>query len=127
MYSFSILAAILFAFVTLTSALQCRPVLCMIHCQYGFDVDAQGCEICTCRRSSVDSSTILPQTTNRLIAAITTTTRVKSTTTKKPTTTRPRTTTTAKTRPTTTTRHAFNGVFSTATGGSTARRWFRTQ
>jgi hypothetical protein len=127
MYSFAILAAILIAFVALTNALQCRPSICMIYCPYGFDIDAQGCEICSCRRPPVSS----PQTTNRLGATNTTTTRVTSTTTKAKTTTtaktRPttttkaKTTTTAKTRPTTTTRHALNAMSSTAT----ARRWFR--
>jgi len=52
MYSIGILSTILLALVAITNALQCRPVTCMLHCSYGFDVDTQGCPICTCRRSS---------------------------------------------------------------------------
>jgi len=52
MHSVGIAAAVvLFALVATTSALNCRPVTCMIACPLGFDVDANGCPICNCRRS----------------------------------------------------------------------------
>lgn len=51
MYSISILTAVLFAIFTITNAAQCRPVTCMIVCPFGFNVDAQGCPYCSCRKT----------------------------------------------------------------------------
>jgi hypothetical protein len=49
MYSIGILSAVLFAFIATTNALECRPVMCMIACPFGFALDAQGCPHCSCR------------------------------------------------------------------------------
>lgn len=49
MYSIGILSAVLFALFATTSALECRPVTCMIACPFGFALDAQGCPHCSCR------------------------------------------------------------------------------
>ena len=51
MYSIGLLSIALFALVATGNALQCSPVMCMLACPYGFDVDAQGCPHCSCRRS----------------------------------------------------------------------------
>ncbi|CAF1211214.1 unnamed protein product [Rotaria sp. Silwood1] len=51
MYSITLVSAILFVIFTTTNALECRPVLCMIACPYGFEVDAQGCPYCSCRKT----------------------------------------------------------------------------
>ena len=51
MYSIGTLFAVLFAVVAATNAIQCRPVTCMIACPFGFELDAQGCPHCNCRRA----------------------------------------------------------------------------
>ena len=52
MYSIAILPIVLFALFATTNALECRPVTCMLACPFGFDLDAQGCPYCKCRKSS---------------------------------------------------------------------------
>ncbi|CAF2657515.1 unnamed protein product [Rotaria sp. Silwood2] len=49
MYSIGITSAILLVVLTTANALECRPVLCMLACPHGFEVDAQGCPYCSCR------------------------------------------------------------------------------
>ncbi|CAF1296863.1 unnamed protein product [Adineta steineri] len=51
MYSIGILSAVFFAIFTTTNAATCSPVMCMMACQFGFEVDANGCPRCACRTS----------------------------------------------------------------------------
>ncbi|CAF1471091.1 unnamed protein product [Adineta steineri] len=51
MYSIGILSAVFFAVFTTTNAATCNPVMCMMACQFGFEVDANGCPYCACRTS----------------------------------------------------------------------------
>ena len=51
MYSIGLLSVALFALVATGNALQCSPVLCLIACPFGFEVDSQGCPYCSCRVS----------------------------------------------------------------------------
>ena len=115
MHSFGILVAILIACVALTNALQCRPLTCMIHCPDGFERDAQGCAVCTCRRPAVN----LLQTANGMAPSnTTTTTRHTTTTTKKTSTTTKKTSTTTK-------KHILRSLNETPSTSTTARSWLR--
>lgn len=51
MHASVIISAILVVIFSTTNASFCRPVLCMIACRFGFDVDENGCEICSCRKT----------------------------------------------------------------------------
>jgi hypothetical protein len=50
MHSVGIATAVFFALIAATSASNCKPVLCAIHCSLGFNTDQNGCPICSCRR-----------------------------------------------------------------------------
>ena len=49
MNSIAIFSAVLFALFATTNALECRPVICMIACPFGYALDVQGCPHCSCR------------------------------------------------------------------------------
>ncbi len=63
MQSIAILSAILFALFAITNALECEPVLCRMMCPFGYDVDVQGCQICSCIESSSTESSVAADST----------------------------------------------------------------
>ena len=51
MYSIHILAVVILALITTTNALDCPRIMCRLYCANGYEIDAQGCQICQCRKS----------------------------------------------------------------------------
>ena len=52
MLSIATISTILFALVATSNAFDCNPVMCMLACPFGFEVDARGCPYCSCRQTS---------------------------------------------------------------------------
>ncbi|UJR31573.1 hypothetical protein I4U23_019060 [Adineta vaga] len=56
----AILFTISCALIAATNALQCQPVTCMLACPFGFNIDANGCQYCSCRPRPSGASTSQP-------------------------------------------------------------------